>query len=157
MRGLIVALLSLVVAAWLVGARPHVSTVLPPAIPRPDGFAPDWLARIHRDFTDLARRRLGRALTPAETARAGGAQDAFWAEHAPNVIALQRGEISEEEFATRTRAATRHFAGEMERAFSDRDYQTIFDVEKGTDLFPLLFHSPDEQPGRVAPIAPSLS
>jgi hypothetical protein len=143
--------LALLALVWLALPSPRAPPPLgaqPPVIPRPLGFAPDYLARIHRDFADFAGRRLGRGLSGDEAAGAAAAQDAFWAEHAPNVLLLQRGALRPEEFASRTRAATRHFAARLERVFSDGDHLTIFDVPKGTDWFPLLYHSPAEQPGR---------
>jgi hypothetical protein len=39
------------------------------------------------------------------------------------------------------------FATDMEKIFTDEEYQKVFDVPKGTDTFYVLAHSKEEQPG----------
>jgi hypothetical protein len=113
----------------------------------PQGFAADYRDRIKHDFAAFAESRLGRPLSPAEAAKAAAVQDAFWDQHGPNVDRFGEHQISQPEFAERTHQDTIQFTEGMEKVFGDADYQKVFDIPKGTDAFPLLYHSKEEQPG----------
>ena len=113
----------------------------------PRGFPADFRTRVKRDFADLATERLGHPLSEEQAKAAAAVQDAFWDQHGPTVDLFQDRKIPQPEFAERTHTDTIAFTTGMEKVFSDDDYQKLFDVPKGTDAFPLLYHSKDEQPG----------
>jgi hypothetical protein len=113
----------------------------------PRGFAPDYRDRVKRDFSTLVEARLGHPLTPEQASLAAAVQDAFWDLHGPNVDLFREHQISQPELAERTHAAMIEFASGMERVFNSEDFEKVFDVPKGSDPYPLIFHSKEEQPG----------
>lgn len=113
----------------------------------PRGFAADYRERVKRDFAGFAEARLGHALSADEAAKVAAVQDAFWDQHGPNVDLFADRRISQPEFAERTHQDTILFTEGMEKVFGDADYQKLFDIPKGTDAYPLLYHSKEEQPG----------
>jgi hypothetical protein len=119
----------------------------PPGTYTPRGFAVDYRDRIKHDFAGFAETRLGHPLSAEQAAKVAAVQDAFWDQHGPNVDLFAERRISQPEFAERTHQDTILFTEGMEKAFSDEDYQKVFDIPKGTDAYPLLYHSKQEQPG----------
>jgi len=113
----------------------------------PRGFAADYRDRIKADFAGFAQARLGHPLSAEQEKAVAAAQDAFWDQHGPNVDRFAYHQISQPQFAEATHEDTILFTQGMEKAFSDEDYQRVFDIPKGTDAFPLLYHSKEEQPG----------
>jgi hypothetical protein len=136
------------------GLRFDPAKKYPPGTYTPEGFAADYRDRIKRDFGGFVEARLGHPMSPEQAAKVAAVQDAFWDQHGPNVDRFRDRTISRPEFAERTHQDTILFTEGMEKVFSDEEYQRIFDIPKGTDAYPLLYHSKEEQPGlRVANVA----
>ncbi|HEX8950299.1 MAG TPA: hypothetical protein VF945_00570 [Polyangia bacterium] len=121
----------------------------------PRGFAADYRDRIKHDFAGFAEARLGHPMSPEQAQKVAAVQDAFWDQHGPNVDRFGYHQISQPEFAERTHQDTIQFTEGMEKVFSDEEYQKLFDIPKGADAYPLLYHSKEEQPGMPVANLPS--
>jgi hypothetical protein len=119
----------------------------PPGTYTPAGFAVDYRQRVVREFGHFMSTRLGKELDEERAKQVAAVQNKFWDEHGPNVDLLAQGKITQPEFGERAHQAMIGFASDMEKIFTDDEYQKVFDVPKGTDTFYVLAHSKDEQPG----------
>ncbi|HXU72698.1 MAG TPA: hypothetical protein VN947_25425 [Polyangia bacterium] len=113
----------------------------------PAGFAVDYRERVVHEFSHFMSTRLGKELDDERAKQVEAVQNKFWDSHGPDVDLLAQGKITQPEFAERSHQTMIAFASDMEKIFSDDEYQKIFDVPKGTDTFYVLAHSPTEQPG----------
>lgn len=133
----------------------------PPGTYTPAGFAEDYRERVVHEFAHFMSTRLGRELDEDRAKQVAAVQNKFWDSHGPDVDLLREGKISQPEFAERSHQTMITFAGDMEKIFTDDEYQKIFDVPKGTDTYYVLVHSPQEQPGMQfqpeRPAPPNLS
>jgi hypothetical protein len=119
----------------------------PPGTYTPAGFAVDYRQRVVREFGHFMSTRLGKELDEERAKQVAAVQNKFWDEHGPNVDLLAQGKITQPEFGERAHQAMIGFASDMEKIFTDDEYQKVFDVPKGTDTFYVLAHSQEEQPG----------
>jgi len=119
----------------------------PPGTYTPAGFAADYRERVVHEFSHFMSTRLGKELDEERAKQVAAVQNKFWDDHGPNVDLLAQGRITQPEFAERAHQTMIAFATDMEKIFTDDEYQKVFDVPKGTDTFYVLAHSKDEQPG----------
>jgi hypothetical protein len=119
----------------------------PPGTYTPAGFAVDYRERVVREFGHFMSTRLGKELDEERMKQVAVVQNKFWDEHGPNVDLLAEDKITQKEFSDRVHKTSIAFDAEMEKIFSDEEYEKIFDIPKGTDTFYVLAHSKDEQPG----------
>ena len=119
----------------------------PPGTYTPAGFAVDYRQRVVHEFSHFMSTRLGKELDEERAKQVAAVQNKFWDDHGPNVDLLAQGRITQPEFAERAHQTMIAFATDMEKIFTDDEYQKIFDVPKGTDTFYVLAHSKEEQPG----------
>jgi hypothetical protein len=119
----------------------------PPGTYTPQGFAVDYRERVVREFSHFMSSRLGHELDEERAKQVAAVQNKFWDQHGPNTDLLRDGKITQQEFSDRSHQVMVSFATDMEKIFTDEEYQKVFDVPKGTDTFYALAHSKDEQPG----------
>ena len=119
----------------------------PPGTYTPAGFAADYRERVVHEFSHFMSTRLGKELDEERAKQVAAVQNKFWDQHGPNVDLLAEGRITQPEFADRAHQTMIAFATDMEKIFTDEEYQKVFDVPKGTDTFYVLAHSKEEQPG----------
>jgi hypothetical protein len=119
----------------------------PPGTYTPSGFAVDYRERVVHEFSHFMSTRLGKELDEERAKQVAVVQNKFWDQHGPNVDLFDQGRISQPEFAERAHQTMIAFATDMEKIFTDEEYQKVFDVPKGTDTYYVLAHSQTEQPG----------
>jgi hypothetical protein len=134
----------------------------PPGTYTPAGFAVDYRERVVHEFSHFMSTRLGRELDEEHAKQVAAVQNKFWDQHGPDVDLLAQGKITQPQFAERSHQTMIEFATDMEKIFTDDEYQKVFDVPKGTDTFYVLAHSKEEQPGMKfqperADVQPNLS
>lgn len=119
----------------------------PPGTYTPAGFAVDYRERVVHEFGHFMSTRLGKELDEERAKQVAAVQNRFWDSHGPDVDLFAQGKITQPEFAERSHQTMIAFASDMEKIFTDDEYQKVFDVPKGTDTYYVLAHSASEQPG----------
>lgn len=113
----------------------------------PKGFAPNFREMIVHDLGQVIDVKLGKNFSLEKRQKIAEIQNEFWDEQGPNVDAFQSHQIGQPEFAEKTHLAFIHSAEKYAQVLTPNEYEKLFDSPPGSDPYPMMFHSKNEQPG----------